>query len=245
MKTALTIAGADPSGGAGIQSDLKTFESFGVRGLSVITALTAQNFKIVKAAFPVPPAFLTKQVMTILEEFRIDAVKIGMTGNFDNIKAIGKIIKKVRLKNIVFDTVMRSTGGYPLLDKKGMKAIKDVMPLITVVTPNLAEASILSGIEISEIKDMKRAAEAIYSFGPRYVLMKGGHLKGSPIDLLYDGKEFHSFTGKRIRGKAERFHGTGCMLSAAIAAGLANGMEIKEAVKKGKEYVEGVVRGRK
>lgn len=237
MKTVLTIAGADPSGGAGIQADIKTFEAFGVAGLSAITSLTAQNNRRVEATVNVSPGFLTKQVTVLLKEFRINAVKIGMTGSTGNVKAIGRLVKEKRLKNVVLDTVLSSTGGYPLLDKKGVKAIVDLLPLVRVATPNIPEASVISGVRIKDTKDMEEAAERIHSLGAACVLIKGGHLKGSPVDILFDGKRFEYFTGARIRGRKEKFHGTGCRLSAAIAAGLARGKTVKRAVLEAREYL--------
>lgn len=237
MRTALTIAGADPSGGAGIQSDIKTFEALGVMGLSAITSLTAQNRSYVKATRTVPSDFLKAQVTTLLEEFRIHAVKIGMLGSSANAIAAGELIREYKLKNVVLDTVLRSTGGHPLIDKKGVGAIRALLPFTTIVTPNLPEASIISGIEIKNEIQMEAAAKEIFSMGAPFVLVKGGHLKGAPLDILFDGKRFEYYECKRIRGKKERFHGTGCILSAAIAAGLANRKPLKTAILEAKSYL--------
>lgn len=245
MKTVLTIAGADPSGGAGIQADLKAFSWFGVRGLSAITALTAQNNTRVESVLPVSPEFLRKQVLVLLEEFRIDAVKIGMIGSLENLNSIKKLLRENRFKSVVLDTVLRSTGGFPLIDKKGVRALRSLLPLVRVVTPNLDEASIIAGTEdITGIDGMEEAARKIHSYGAPYVLVKGGHLSGKPVDVLYDGRSFRRFTGQRIRGKAARFHGTGCMLSAGVAAGLSTGKPMEEAVEGAKAYVAGVLKGR-
>lgn len=244
MRTVLTIAGADPSGGAGIQADIKTFAAFGVDGLSAITSLTAQNRRAVKSTIPVPPAFLLKQVVVLLEEFRPDAVKIGMLATSANATAAAKVIKLKRLTNIVLDPVMKSSGGYPLIDSKGLSSIKGLLPVTTVVTPNVDEAEELSGVRIRDVKGMEAAAERIFSYGPEYVLVKGGHLKDSPTDVLYDGRRFEHFEGRRLKGRKERFHGTGCVLSAAIAAGLAKGRTVRKAVEDAKEFLEEVLKGR-
>ena len=237
MKTILAIAGFDPSGGAGLLRDLKTFGDFGCRGVSVATALTAQNSSRVSSTLVVPPEFLEKQAVELLEEFTVDAVKIGMTGSAANVKAIESLIRRKGLRNVVLDTVLVSTSGYPLLDKKGVPALKRLLPRVTLVTPNIPEASALTGIDISGIRGMEEAARALHSMGARSVLIKGGHLNGPPTDILYDGKGFQRFTGRRIRGGKERFHGTGCILSSAIAAGLAKGHNLKKSVKEAKEYL--------
>ncbi|MBI5643903.1 MAG: bifunctional hydroxymethylpyrimidine kinase/phosphomethylpyrimidine kinase [Deltaproteobacteria bacterium] len=245
MKTVLTMAGSDPSGWAGVQADILTFSFFGTRGLSAITAITAQTEKGVKAIYPVQPRLLKRQVSALLDECRPDAVKIGMLGTVENAGAIKALIQKWRLENVVLDPVLRSTGGYPLVGRKGMEAIKKLLPLVTVVTPNTQEASVLSGINVNSVKDITEAAKVIRSLGCRYVLVKGGHLKGPPVDVLYDGKRFRYFKGRRIQGKPEEFHGTGCLLSSAVAAGLANGKNVERAVKDAKGYVREILRKRR
>lgn len=241
MKTVLTIAGFDPSGGAGLQSDLKTFGDFGCRGLSVATALTAQNSTRVSSTLGVPPAFLKKQVLTLLEEFRIDAVKIGMTGSAANIRTIEGLIREKPIPNIVLDTILVSTSGYPLLDKKGVPALKRLLPLVAIVTPNIPEASVLTGLDINGAAGMEEAARLLHSMGAPCVLIKGGHLEGPPVDILYDGKRFFYLTGRRIRGRREKFHGTGCKLSSAIAAGLAKGHSVKKSVEDAKKYLNRIL----
>lgn len=240
--TALTIAGADPSGGAGIQSDIKTFRAFDVEGLSVITSLTAQNNREVKAVLPVPSAFLLKQIEVLMEEFDIRSVKIGMIGSRRNAALIARLLGEKRFGNTVYDPVLSSTGGYPLIDKGGLGLIiRKLLPHVKILTPNIPEASILTGIVIKDLKDMEEAAREISSMGPAAVLVKGGHMEGDPVDLLYSRKVFRYFKGKRIKGGTQRFHGTGCMLSAGIAAGLANGREIERAVMDAKKYVTRVL----
>jgi hydroxymethylpyrimidine/phosphomethylpyrimidine kinase len=237
MKKVLTIAGFDPSGWAGVQADVRTFEAFSAMGLSVITSLTAQNRKSVKAKLTVPPAFVKKEMTAILEEFAPDAVKIGMLGSVGNVKMLTRLIRESALYNIVLDPVIRSTSGHPLLEKRGVKALKDMLPLVTVVTPNVPEASMISGVRIKKLKDVEAAAERIFALGPANVLIKGGHLTGDPVDVLYDGSVFKYYEGKRIRAGREILHGTGCVLSSAIAAGLARERPIGKAVADARTYL--------
>lgn len=243
-KLALTIAGADPSGKAGIQADLSAFSALGVRGVSAITALTAQNSSRVKATSVVAAAFLSKQITTLLEESRPDAVKIGMTGSSYNLEAIGRLIKKHGLENVVFDPVLKSTSGFALLDKKGIRSIGKIFRQVKVLTPNIDEASIITGMKIKNIEDMEKAAKLIGAMGVENVLVKGGHAKEGATDILYDGNRFYHFKGKRIKGRKEDFHGTGCVLSAGIAAGLAKGLPVNEAISEAKKHLDGVLRER-
>lgn len=244
MKTALTIAGFDPSVWAGVMADIKTFEAFGVRGVAAISALTAQNRKAVQATLCVKAAFLEKEVNALTEDFRINAVKIGMLGNAANVRAAAGIIQKKKFKNIVLDTVFCSTSGHALLDKKGIVEIKRLLLFVTVATPNIAEASALSGIKIKNIRDMEDAAKKIFVLGAKNVLVKGGHLAGEPIDLLFDGKRFFHFKGRRIKAETEILHGTGCVLSSAIAACLAKGFGVRRAVEDARGYLMEALRER-
>lgn len=245
-KAVLTIAGADPSGGAGIQRDLKTFEDFGLNGLSIITALTVQNQKRVKAVFPIPAHLVVNQIETLLEEYQIDVVKLGMLAKGDIVLALAGLFKKTKFKKIVIDPVFVSSSGYPLLDKKGIILLKErLLPFATIVTPNLNEAAVLADMKkVSNLEEMKLAAVKIKKLGARFVLIKGGHLKkvGSmqyavcstkATDILYDGKDFKIFSAPRID---KDVHGTGCILSSAIAACLAQGMNVENAVRKAKVY---------
>lgn len=238
MKTVLTIAGSDPSGGAGLQSDLRTFEALRVQGLSAVTALTAQNSSAVRSVKSVAASFLKAQIDALLEEFSIDAAKTGMLGSAANLRVIKKMMQTGRIKNLVMDTPMSSTGGHPLIDTKGAKEISSLLPFATLVTPNLIEAVALTGVTITGINGMEKAAKALFEMGAANVLVKGGHLRGSPADLLYDGKSVTLFRGKRIKGPDGAFHGTGCMLSAAAAAYLARGKSVKEAVGGAKLFLE-------
>ena len=249
----LTIAGTDPSGGAGIQRDIQTFRDFGLNGLSVITALTAQNQKKVKAVLPVPSAFVLKQIKTLLEEHDIDVIKLGMLARAGIVAGLAQLFTKTKFKKIVIDPIVISSSGYPLLDKKGISVLKKhLLPLTTIVTPNLHEAAILADMEeVSTVEEMKEVAKKIKRLGPLYVLVKGGHLKEvrsqksgvrrkneKAIDILYDGREFKIFEAKRI---AKDVHGTGCILSSAIAAGLAKGLDMEDAVKKAKIYTTRII----
>ncbi|MBI5454039.1 MAG: bifunctional hydroxymethylpyrimidine kinase/phosphomethylpyrimidine kinase [Deltaproteobacteria bacterium] len=244
MRTALTIAGADPSGGAGIQADLMVFESFGVKGLSAITALTAQDGKRVHAVEPVSSEFLLKEITVLLKKFSVDAVKIGMLGTGQNGLALARLFKRTGLNNIVLDTVFASTGGRPLIDEGGVDAVKGLIKYAYIVTPNLGEASMITGIDVRDLRSMEEAALAIHSMGARAVLIKGGHLEGNPVDVLFDGKRFDYFKGRRLKGTKERFHGTGCMLSAGIAAGLAKGNGLKKAVEDARERLIAILKKR-
>lgn len=245
-KFVLTIAGADPSGGAGIQRDLKVFQDFGVNGLSVITALTAQNQKRVDAVFPVQATFVVKQIKTLFEEYDIDVIKLGMLARADIVVGLAQLFRHFPFMKIILDPIMISSSGYPLLDKKGVAALKKyLLPFAFVITPNLHEAAILSNMKkVSSMEEMKQAAIEIKRLGPKFILVKGGHLKEAggkgqrargkkAVDILYDGREFKTFSAPMIN---KDIHGTGCILSSAIAACLAKGMKVEEAVKKSKQY---------
>ncbi|MBI5560684.1 MAG: bifunctional hydroxymethylpyrimidine kinase/phosphomethylpyrimidine kinase [Deltaproteobacteria bacterium] len=245
MKKVLTIGGSDPSGWAGVGADILTFAKFGVRGFSAMTAITAQTEKGVKAIEPVSMRVLKKQIETLLNEHSIDGVKIGMLATPETADMVARLIKKWKLKNVVLDPILRSTGGFPLIGKGGIMAIKRLLPLVTVATPNLDEAEILSKMRVKTVEDMKEAAKKIRSLGAAYVLIKGGHLKGSPVDVLYDGKKISCYRGRRLKEKKEKFHGTGCLLSSAIAAGLAKGNSVARAVKDAKGYVKKILRKRR
>jgi hydroxymethylpyrimidine/phosphomethylpyrimidine kinase len=236
MKKVLTIAGSDTCGGAGIQADLKTFSAHGVFGMSAITAVTAQNTQGVLAVQDISKDIISKQIEAIFEDIEVDAVKIGMVSQTDTINTIAVGLKKYNAKNIVLDPVMISKSGFDLLKPEAKSAlIKNLLPLATMVTPNLHEAQAIVGFEITTIADMETAARAIFEMGPRYVLVKGGHLEEDATDVLFDGVEMKHFKSKRIDTK--NTHGTGCTLSSAIASNLALGYSIAEAVERAKEYI--------
>lgn len=236
LKTALTIAGSDSSGGAGIQADLKTFSAHGVFGMSVITAVTAQNTQGVFGIQDINSDMVEKQIYAIFDDLPVDSVKIGMVSKIETIESITNELSIHKAKNIVLDPVMISKSGYPLLKKESIDTlIKYLLPMATIITPNLPESEIILGIEIKTIKDMEHAAVAIYNMGSKNVLIKGGHLEGNATDILYDGIEFTHFIQERIPTK--NTHGTGCTLSSAIASNLALGDSIVDAVKKAKSYI--------
>ncbi|HWP92222.1 MAG TPA: bifunctional hydroxymethylpyrimidine kinase/phosphomethylpyrimidine kinase [Thermodesulfobacteriota bacterium] len=241
---ALTIAGSDSGGGAGIQADLKTFTALRVYGLSVLTSITAQNTLSVLGINDIPPEFVELQIDAVLSDIGADAVKTGMLSNEGIILAVTKKIKRYGVENLVVDPVMRAKSGDALLDPGAEEALKrELLPLALVVTPNIPEAQALSGVAISSFDDMREAAEKIKSFGPRYVLIKGGHLEWAKeaVDIMYDGKGFDLFQAPRVETK--NTHGTGCTYSSAICAGLAKGLDVPEAVRQAKQYVtEAIIR---
>jgi hydroxymethylpyrimidine/phosphomethylpyrimidine kinase len=238
---ALTIAGSDSGGGAGIQADLKTFSAFRVFGMSVITAVTAQNSLGVQGVENLPPAFVALQLHSVLSDFGAGAAKCGMLSTAPIIEAVAATLADDPIEKLVVDPVMVAKSGDVLLRPDARQAlIERVLPLALVVTPNLPEAESLAGIPVASRPDMEEAARRIHRLGPRYVLVKGGHLKGDAIDLLWNGKAFTAFRAPRI--DSGNTHGTGCTLSAAIAAGLARGQAIGDAIRDAKAYVTRAIR---
>ena len=237
MPRALTIAGSDSGGGAGIQADLKTFTAFRVFGLSVITGLTAQNTRGVQGVELPSTDFIRTQLRSVLEDIGADAAKTGMLATGEIIRTVAAAAREFRLRNLVVDPVMIAASGDALMDHEAAPVMQEhLFPLATVVTPNLDEATLLCHRKIRTIEDMEEAARSIHAMGPKYVLVKGGHLPGERIvDLLYDGRQFIRREGRRVQGE---FHGTGCTLSSAIAAGLAKGLPVREAVARAQGYVE-------
>ena len=241
VPVALTIAGSDSGAGAGIQADLKTFSALGVYGTTVITAITAQNTVGVQAVEVVSAAMVRQQIEAVLSDISVDAVKIGMLGSLENVEVTAGLLRQYQARNIVLDPVLASTSGYRLLPGEALNAlVGQLLPVARMVTPNLAEAEILSGMKISTVNDMKTAAMAIHQIGPRMVLVKGGHLAGAPIDVFYDGADFVFLEAKRI--PSENTHGTGCALSSAIAAGLAKGLDPLNAVHAAKQFISAAIR---
>jgi hydroxymethylpyrimidine/phosphomethylpyrimidine kinase len=233
---ALTIAGSDSGGGAGIQADLKTFAALGVYGMSAITALTAQNTVGVQGIMEVEPAFVSLQIHTVLSDIGADAVKTGMLANARIIGQVAHDLRYFGLRNVVVDPVMVAKSGDRLLQEEAMQAmVQDLFPLAEVVTPNLHEASALTGLDIHDSEGMQEAARRLFAFGPRYVVVKGGHLEGHPMDLLYDGARFIPF--ENLRCNTPHTHGTGCTFASAIAAGLARKLSMHDAVLRAKEYI--------
>lgn len=238
MKHLLTIAGSDSSGGAGIQADLKTFAAHGVYGMSVINSVTAQNTMGVTAIHDIPTDIVEAQLDAVFSDIMIDGVKIGMLSSAQIALAVAKKLRKYKPEIIVLDPVMVSTSGSKLLSDDAIEAVRtELIPIATVVTPNIPEAEALTGIEISNKDDMEKAARSIGRIGCKYVLVKGGHLTDSADDLLYDTADDNVtiFEGNRINSK--NTHGTGCSISSAVCANLAVGMDAYSAVKAAKEYI--------
>lgn len=234
MKKALTIAGFDPSGGAGLQADLKVFHSLGVYGLSVVSSLTAQNTEGVSSILPVDAEFIKKQLTVLLSDIKPDAVKIGMLYAESNVKAVADIIKKYSLGNIVIDPVILSSSGMRLAERNAVAAIRrKIFPFCKVITPNIHEASSICGIRIKTIADMEKAALCLKDYGPENIIVTGGHIEHTAVDIFYNGN-FHYLEGKKISGE---YHGTGCTFSAAIAAFLARGNSALKAAKLAKEFM--------
>ena len=239
-RTALTIAGSDCSGGAGIQADLKTMTMNGVYAMSVITALTAQNTTGVRSIMEVTPTFLGEQMDAIFEDIRPDAVKIGMVSSSELICVIAEKLQKYEADNIVVDPVMVATSGSKLMADEALTVLKEkLLPLATVVTPNIPEAEILTGKKIENEADMLEAAKTISDKYNCAVLCKGGHSINDANDLLYTDGKYIWFYGKRINNP--NTHGTGCTLSSAIASNLAKGCSLEAAVAKAKEYISGAL----
>jgi hydroxymethylpyrimidine/phosphomethylpyrimidine kinase len=234
MIAALTIAGSDPSGGAGIQQDLKVFRSFRTYGLSVVSSLTAQNSAGVKDVMAVPAKFVAKQIEAAVADVMPAAVKTGMLYSEENVNAVAAAVTKYSLPNVVVDPVVRSSTGVSLCMKNVPGAVKNkLLPLCTVVTPNIHEASLLSGVRISTLKDMEKAAVRLAELGARNVVITGGHLEGAATDLVYDGR-FHYLRGIKLSGE---YHGTGCTFSAALASLLAKGESVPDAALKAKRFM--------
>jgi hydroxymethylpyrimidine/phosphomethylpyrimidine kinase len=242
MKKVLTIAGSDSSGGAGIQADIKTFSARRLPGGSVITSITSQNSKGVRNRQDLPSEVIEDQLGAVFEDGRPASIKTGMLGNREIVESVAKILKRNKVKNLVIDPVIRSSGGKVLLSKDGVTAMKEkLFPLALLVTPNISEAEELSGIKIKKLSDRLRVAKAILKTGVKNVLIKGGHLKGQPEDFFYDGKKSRTFSSERIPVKG--LHGTGCVLSAAIVCALAEGMKLPDAIAEAKNFIQESILG--
>ena len=240
MKTALTIAGSDSSGGAGIQADLKTMIANGVYAMTAITALTAQNTTGVQGIFEVTPEFLEQQIDSVFTDIRPDAVKIGMVSSVGLIESIAKKLKQYEAENIVVDPFMVATSGSRLISEDAIGALKELLlPMATVLTPNIPETEVLSGMEVKTADDMIAAAKYISETYHCAVLCKGGHQLNDANDLLYRNGDYKWFNGKRIDNP--NTHGTGCTLSSAIASNLAKGYDLDTAVERAKAYISGAL----
>jgi hydroxymethylpyrimidine/phosphomethylpyrimidine kinase len=243
MRRALTIAGSDSGGGAGIQADLKTFAAHGVYGTSAITAVTAQNTLGVLSWQPVPPELVRAQINAVVADIGADAVKIGMLADAEIVDTVAAAIESLRLTNVVLDPVMIAKGGDRLLEERAVNVIKTrLLPLADVVTPNVPEAEVLADMPIRSLDDMREAGERILAMGPGVVLIKGGHLEGpESVDLAVMTGDTETFELRGRRIETTSTHGTGCTLSSAIAANLALGMGIRDALARAREYVEGAI----
>ena len=240
MHTALTIAGSDCSGGAGIQADLKTMSALGVFGMSVIVSVVAENTARVLDVFDVPPPMITAQIEAVMEDIVPDAVKVGMLSSPQCMRTVADALRKFASRHVVIDPVMYAKNGCPLMHEDAVDTlIREVVPLATLLTPNIPEAEKITGDKIVTVQDMEKAAKKIAAMGARAVLVKGGHYMGDAQDVLYDGEKVHVFTTQRIATK--NTHGTGCTLSSAIASLLARGEDTVSAVQKAKEYVTAAI----
>ncbi len=237
----MTIAGSDSGGGAGIQADLKTFMALGVYGASTLTAITAQNTLGVTAVHEVPTDVIAAQMDAVVSDIGVDAAKTGMLSSAAIIAAVAGRIRHWGIDKLVVDPVMVAKSGDRLLREDAVQAlVHELLPLALVVTPNVPEAEVLVGRQLETDADMREAARQILDLGPRSVVMKGGHRVGDATDLLFDGHAFMAFDSPRF--DTPNTHGTGCTFSAAIAAGLARGLEVQEAVREAKRYVSEAIR---
>jgi hydroxymethylpyrimidine/phosphomethylpyrimidine kinase len=243
MYKILTIAGSDSGGGAGIQADLKTFAALGAYGMSALTAITAQNTVGVQGVFEIPADFVALQIDSVMADIGADAWKTGMLSNAEIIQVVAERARHYRMERLVVDPVMVAKGGDPLLRAEAREAlIRRLLPVAYVVTPNHHEAGVLAGIEVTNLEAMHQAAVAIHALGARYVVVKGGHLPATDaaIDVLYDGRDFERFEAARV--PTLNTHGTGCTFASAIAAELAKGQVVGEAVAAAKAYLTAAVR---
>jgi len=238
---ALTIAGSDSGGGAGIQADLKTFQELGVFGMSAITAITAQNTLGVQGVYPIPVEAIVQQIDSIESDLRPDAIKTGMLFSAEIIGAISERVIRYQMNNLVIDPVMIAKGGAPLLQEEAVTAMKEqLIPLAKVITPNIPEAEVLTDRKIHTLEERREAAKRLHDLGAEFVVMKGGHDQSDRlIDLLYDGEHFYEWESRRLQTK--HTHGTGCTFAAAITASLAKGSSIVEAVETAKIFIHAAI----
>ena len=240
--SALTIAGSDSSGGAGIQADLKTFAAFDVYGASAITAITVQSTRGVESVTPLEADLVSAQIEAVAGDLAIDATKIGMLATAAIVEAVAAAIKELELPLVVVDPVLVSTSGTGLLDDDGVRSLcRDLMPLARVVTPNLPEAEALTGMRLDSLAAVRDAARRLHKIGAAAVIVTGGHGEWEPdvVDLLFDGHQFHELRTSRVRGR--QTHGTGCTFASAVAAGLALGQSLPEAAARAQQYVAGAI----
>ena len=240
IKKVLSIAGSDPSSGAGIQVDLKVFQVLGAYGMAIPAALTVQNSRGVSAVEPVSSYMLSRQIEALLSDITPDAIKTGMLLTKRNVVAVARAMREYKIRNLVIDPVLRSSSGKALLQPQAISVLKkELFPLPRIITPNIPEAEALTGIAIKSDQDMDLAAGILLDMGPAFVLIKGGHLQGAAVDTLYGGKTVMSFSTNRRKGD---FHGTGCVLSAAITVFISQGLSVEKAVEKAKQSVDRMLR---
>jgi hydroxymethylpyrimidine/phosphomethylpyrimidine kinase len=239
----LTVAGSDSGGGAGIQADLKTFLAHGVHGMSAITAVTVQNSIGVQGFYELEPRAVYEQIESVATDIGVDATKTGMLASAAIVEAVADACERFTLPNLVVDPVAASKHGDPLLRPDAVQALRErLLPLATVATPNIGEVRLLTGVEVRGRGDLEAAARAVHQLGPRWVLAKGGHLPGDQaVDLLWDGTDGVELAAPRV--DTPHTHGTGCTLASAIAANLANGMDVPDAVRAAKRYLSGAIAG--
>jgi hydroxymethylpyrimidine/phosphomethylpyrimidine kinase len=242
MRRALTIAGSDSGGGAGIQADLKTFTSFQVYGMSVVTAVTAQNTLGVQRIEALPADLVSAQLLSVLSDIGVDTAKTGMLLKRETIEVVCQVLDEFGVKKLVVDPLIQAGDGAALLEEDALETLKALLfPMARVVTPNLHEAEVLCGAAIPDLASMKEAAKKIKELGPEYVLLKGGHLPGSHVfDIIYDGSKMEVKDTLRIPG--DDFHGIGCTMSAAITAGLAKGQDVRESIEVAHRFVVASIR---
>ncbi len=232
----LTVAGSDSGGGAGIQADIKTFTVLRAYGMSAVSAVTAQNTQGVQEVYPLSPEAVGMQLDSVFSDIRVDAVKTGMLFSDPIIVEVASKLRNYNVSNLVVDPVMIAKGGSTLLEQKAVSAlIDDLMPLTTIITPNIPEAEVLTGIKISTVEDMKKAAKQLVCMGARSAVVKGGHFPGGPIDVFCDGKNVIEYKGERYHTK--NTHGTGCTFSAALTVGLARKLSLPDAVQLAKDFI--------
>jgi len=239
MKTVLTIAASDSSGGAGIQADMAVFRELGIYGFCAVTNVTAQNSRGVAKIAKVPPRIIAAQIDAVTRDFEVNACKIGMLYFPQAVTTVAERIKRREIPNVVLDPVMSAKHGEALLTEPAIKRMKRfLIPLIKIITPNYHEATLLTGVNVEDAESACAAAKVLVEMGAQYALVKGGHAADEPVDVLFDGKSFHQFVGRRIE---KQMHGTGCILSAAIAARLALGDDVVSAVEFAKAYVTSAI----
>jgi len=236
IRTILSIAGWDPSAGAGLAADIKTIAAFGHYGVGVVTSVTAQSTQGIHAIYDLPMEFIAQQIESLTSDIEIHAVKVGMLGTARTASIVTSLIQSLKIANVVVDPVLKSTTGTALLEKKGIPVLKEkLLPLADVVCPNMDEAAALTGLKVTDLQSMKEAARQLVKLGPRHAVVTGGHLGARAIDVLYDGKQFSIYDSTKLQ--TTNTHGAGCTFATAVACNLARNMSVAEAVDAAKRYV--------